>query len=115
MTIKNGLAPCLADLGGSPDSHVEALMGKLECSGDPSLQNALNLVHGYLNLIPSCGYREVLILYSALSACDTEDLHGFTLRLQSWMEKRGQRKKLLKLIEMRQGSDFVLSISAGES
>ena len=90
MTIKDGLAPCLADLGGSPDSHVEALMGKLECSGDSSLQNALNLVHGYLNLIPSCGYREVLILYSALSACDTEDLHGLTLRLQSWMEKRWQ-------------------------
>ena len=74
MTIKDGLAPCLTDLGGSPDSHVKALMGKLECSGDSSLQNALNLVRGYLNLIPSYGYREVLILYSALSACDTGDI-----------------------------------------
>ena len=26
MTIKDGLAQCLTDLGGSPDSHVKALM-----------------------------------------------------------------------------------------
>ncbi|RVW38764.1 General transcription factor IIH subunit 2 [Vitis vinifera] len=74
VTIKDGLAQCLTDLGGSPDSHVKALMGKLECSGDSSLQNALDLVHGYLNQIPSYGHREVLILYSALSTCDPGDI-----------------------------------------
>ncbi|KAK9279616.1 hypothetical protein L1049_013295 [Liquidambar formosana] len=64
VTIKDGVAQCLTDLGGSPESHVKALMGKLECSGDSSLQNALDLVHGYLNQIPSYGHREVLIIYS---------------------------------------------------
>ncbi|XP_061364808.1 general transcription factor IIH subunit 2 [Gastrolobium bilobum] len=74
VTIKDGIAYCLTDLGGSPESHIKALMGKLECSGDASLQNALELVLGYLNQIPSYGHREVLILYSALSTCDPGDL-----------------------------------------
>lgn len=74
VTIKDGVSHCLTDLGGSPESHVKALMGKLECSGDSSLQNALDLVHGYLNQIPSYGVREVLILYSSLSTCDPGDI-----------------------------------------
>lgn len=74
VSIKDGVAHILTDLGGSPESHVKALMGKLECSGDASLQNALDLVHGYLNQIPTYGHREVLILYSALSTCDPGDI-----------------------------------------
>ncbi|XP_062016910.1 general transcription factor IIH subunit 2 [Rosa rugosa] len=74
VTIKDGVAHILTDLGGSPESHVKALMGKLECSGDASLQNALDLVQGYLNQIPSYGHREVLIMYSALSTCDPGDI-----------------------------------------
>ncbi|KAF3457095.1 hypothetical protein FNV43_RR01752 [Rhamnella rubrinervis] len=74
VTIKDGVSHCLTDLGGSPESHVKALMGKLECSGDSSLQNALDLVHGHLNQIPSYGVREVLILYSSLSTCDPGDI-----------------------------------------
>lgn len=74
VTIKDGVANCLTDLGGSPESHVKALMGKLECSGESSIQNALDLVHGYLNQIPTYGHREVLILCSALSTCDPGDI-----------------------------------------
>ncbi|KAL5098769.1 hypothetical protein RYX36_003096, partial [Vicia faba] len=74
VTTKDGVASCLTDLGGSPESHIKALMGKLECSGDASLQNALDLVHSNLNQIPSYGHREVLILYSALSTCDPSDI-----------------------------------------
>ncbi|KAK2643305.1 hypothetical protein Ddye_025068 [Dipteronia dyeriana] len=72
--IKDGVAQCLTDLGGSPESHIKALMGKLSCSGDSSLQNGLDLVHGFLNQIPTYGHREVLILYSALSTCDPGDI-----------------------------------------
>lgn len=74
ITIKDGVAQCLTDLGGSPESHIKALMGKLGCSGDSSLQNALDLVHDYLNQIPSYGHREALFLYSALSTCDPGDI-----------------------------------------
>ncbi|XP_050213363.1 general transcription factor IIH subunit 2 [Mercurialis annua] len=74
VTIKDGVAHSLTDLGGSPETHIKALTGKLECSGDSSLQNALDLVRGYLDEIPSYGHREVLILYSALSTCDPGDI-----------------------------------------
>lgn len=74
VTIKDGLAYRLTDLGGSPDSHIKALFSKLECSGDSSLQNALDLVHEYLSQIPSYGHREVLVLYNALSTCDPDDI-----------------------------------------
>lgn len=74
VSIKDGVAHTLTDLGGSPESHIQALMGKLEASGDSSLQNALELVHEYLSQIPSYGHREVLILYSALSTCDPGDI-----------------------------------------
>ncbi|KAK7288502.1 hypothetical protein RIF29_01962 [Crotalaria pallida] len=70
VTIKDGIAHCLTELGGSPESHIKALMGKLEWSGDASLQNSLELVLGFLNQIPSYGHREVLVLYPALSTCD---------------------------------------------
>ncbi|XVF47131.1 hypothetical protein PTKIN_Ptkin03bG0084400 [Pterospermum kingtungense] len=74
VTVKDGVAHCLTDLGGCPESHIKAWMNKLECSGDSSLQNALDLVDGYLNQIPSYGHREVLILYSAVSSCDPGDI-----------------------------------------
>lgn len=74
VTLKDGVAQCLTDLGGSPESHIKALLGKLGCSGDASLQNGLDLVHDLLNQIPTYGHREVLILYSALCTCDPGDI-----------------------------------------
>lgn len=74
IAIKDGVAHRLTELGGSPESQIKALMGKLECSGDSSLQNALDLVHSFLSQVPSYGHREVLILYSALSTCDPGDI-----------------------------------------
>lgn len=74
VIIKNGVAHRLTDLSGSPESHIKALGNNLECSGDSSLQNALDLAHGYLSQIPSYGHREVLVLYSALSTCDPGDI-----------------------------------------
>ncbi|EMS50464.1 General transcription factor IIH subunit 2 [Triticum urartu] len=74
VTIKDGISHRLTEIGGSPESQINALMGKLECSGDSSLQNALELVNGYLNQIPSYGHKEVLFLYSALNTCDPGDI-----------------------------------------
>lgn len=74
VVLKDGVAYCLTYLGGSPDSHINALKDKLTSSGDASLQNGLDLVQSLLNQIPSYGHREVLILYSALSTCDPGDI-----------------------------------------
>ncbi|CAN1307071.1 General transcription factor IIH subunit 2 [Linum perenne] len=74
VVIKDGVAQSLTELGGSPESHIKALISKLGCSGDSSLQNALELVHENLHKIPKYGHREVLVMYSALSTCDPGDI-----------------------------------------
>ncbi|KAG6543114.1 hypothetical protein Mapa_015363 [Marchantia paleacea] len=74
ITIRNGVARRLTDLSGSPEAHIRALRANLECSGDASIQNAIDLARGYLSSIPSYGHREVVILYSALSTCDPGDI-----------------------------------------
>ncbi|CAN4105352.1 unnamed protein product [Withania somnifera] len=74
VILKDGVAHYLTDLGGSPEAHIKALMGKLGTSGDASLQNGLDLVRDLLNQIPSYVHREVLILYSSLSTCNPGDI-----------------------------------------
>ena len=75
VIIKNGVAHRLTDLSGSPESHIKALGNNLECSGDSSLQNALDLVHGYLSQIPSYGLLSPLKTYG----CTVEALEMLLL------------------------------------
>lgn len=74
ILIRNGVARRLTELSGSPEAHIRALRSNLECSGDASLQNALDLARGILSQIPTYGHREILILYSALNTCDPGDI-----------------------------------------
>ncbi|CAM6099589.1 unnamed protein product [Calypogeia fissa] len=74
ITIRNGVAKRLTDLSGSPESHIRALRANLECSGDASIQNSLDLARGFLSQIPTYGHREILIIYSALNTCDPGDI-----------------------------------------
>lgn len=74
ITIRNGVSQRITELSGSPEAHIKALRNNMECAGDASLQNALDLARGVLTQIPSYGYREVLIIYSALSTCDPADI-----------------------------------------
>lgn len=72
--LRDGVAAPLTELSGSPDAHVRALRASMECSGDASLQNALELVRGALDQVPAYGYREVVVLYAALNTCDPGDV-----------------------------------------
>lgn len=74
ITIRNGVSQRVTDLSGSPEAHIKALRNNMECGGDASLQNALELSRSVLAQIPSYGHREVLIIYSALSTCDPGDI-----------------------------------------
>lgn len=74
IIIKNGVAQRLTDLSGSPESHIRALRSNMECSGEASLQNALDCARGFLSDIPNYGHREVIVLFSALSTCDPGDI-----------------------------------------
>ncbi|GBG75993.1 hypothetical protein CBR_g21234 [Chara braunii] len=74
IVIRNGLANRLTELSGSPEAHIAALRSNMECSGDASIQNALEAARGSLSVIPSYGHREVLLLCSSLCTVDPGDI-----------------------------------------
>lgn len=46
----------------------------MACSGEPSLQNALELALRSLRMLPSHASREILILMGSLTTCDPGDI-----------------------------------------
>lgn len=46
-----------------------------QCSGEPSLQNALELAIASLKMLPSHASREVLIILGSLTTCDPGDIN----------------------------------------
>ncbi|KAJ8098259.1 Ssl1-like-domain-containing protein [Lipomyces tetrasporus] len=75
--MRDGLANLVSQLGGSPTEHIAALQAlrKQEPSGDPSLQNALEMARGALYHVPSHGTKEVVIIFGSLLSCDPGDIH----------------------------------------
>jgi transcription initiation factor TFIIH subunit 2 len=49
-------------------------LSQVACSGEPSLQNALELALRSLRMLPSHASREILILMGSLTTCDPGDI-----------------------------------------
>ncbi|KAK5997191.1 General transcription and DNA repair factor IIH subunit ssl1 [Cladobotryum mycophilum] len=75
--MRDGVAVRISDVGGNPAEHLERLkdLEGQDPSGNPSLQNALEMCRGALFHAPSHGTREVLIIYGALLSSDPGDIH----------------------------------------
>ncbi|KAK9369439.1 Ssl1-like-domain-containing protein [Lipomyces kononenkoae] len=75
--MRDGLANLVSQLGGNPTEHIAALQAlrKKDPSGDPSLQNALEMARGALYHVPSHGTKEVVIIFGSLLSCDPGDIH----------------------------------------
>lgn len=50
-------------------------MGEMACSGEPSIQNGLELALRSLRMLPSHASREVLIILGSLTTCDPGDIN----------------------------------------
>ena len=75
--MRDGIALNVSPLSGNPNDHI-ANIQKLrqdEPKGQPSLQNALNMAHGWLYHAPTHTTREVLILFGSLLTSDPDDIH----------------------------------------
>ena len=75
--MRDGIALNISPLSGNPNDHIANLQ-KLRQEGpkgQPSLQNALNMAHGWLYHAPSHTTREVLILFGSLLSSDPDDIH----------------------------------------
>lgn len=77
ILTRDGVAEKLTELSGNPMEHVRALKNKKnqETSGEPSLQNALEVARASLTHIPSHGSREVVIIFGALTTCDPGNIY----------------------------------------
>ncbi|WYZ37457.1 hypothetical protein EsH8_II_000963 [Colletotrichum jinshuiense] len=75
--MRDGVALRISDMSGNPTDHLEKLktFEGQEPSGNPSLQNALEMCRGALFHAPSHGTREVLIVFGALLSSDPGDIH----------------------------------------
>ena len=77
---RNGVAKVITELSGSPHRHVEhlKLLGTqklgLDCAGDASVQNCLELATRQLRDVPPYGHREVLFVMTSLTTCDPGDV-----------------------------------------
>ncbi|GLH05956.1 General transcription factor IIH subunit, partial [Gryllus bimaculatus] len=60
----------------NPGKHLKVIRGlsTANCSGEPSLQNALDLAIRSLRLLPAHASREVLVLMASLTTCDPGDI-----------------------------------------
>ncbi|KAG2222251.1 hypothetical protein INT45_010664 [Circinella minor] len=84
IVTRDGIAEKLTELSGNPTDHVTALetRNNVETSGEPSLQNALNLARASMIGVPSHGSKEVVLIFGALTTCDPSDIHDTVYLLQ---------------------------------
>jgi len=76
--MRDGVAQPVSDMSGNPTEHIKAirvLIEKSEPSGQPSLENALEMARAALFHAPSHGTREILLVMGALNSVDPGDVH----------------------------------------
>ncbi|XP_059478483.1 general transcription factor IIH subunit 2 [Neocloeon triangulifer] len=77
IVMKNKRAEKLSDLTGTAKKHVKALkqLEGMACSGEPSLQNGLEMALRSLKMLPSHASREILVILGSLTTCDPGDIN----------------------------------------
>ncbi|XP_054713295.1 general transcription factor IIH subunit 2-like [Uloborus diversus] len=77
IITKNKRAEKITELAGNPKQHISTLQSyaKNSCSGEPSLQNALELASQTLRFMPTHTSREILVIFGSLTTCDPGDIY----------------------------------------
>ncbi|GBM51977.1 General transcription factor IIH subunit 2 [Araneus ventricosus] len=77
IITQNKRAEKLTELAGNPKQHISVLQNsaKMKCSGEPSLQNALELAMQTLRFMPTHTSREILVIFGSLTTCDPGDIY----------------------------------------
>jgi len=76
VTTSNKRAEKVSEMTGNPRKHTEVLrsLSSRQCSGEPSLQNSLELILSSLKHMPPHASREVIIIMGSLTTCDPGDI-----------------------------------------
>lgn len=79
IATRNKRADKVSELAGNARKHLNVIQAQFtqpsQCSGEPSLQNALKLAASSLKMLPSHASREVLVIMGSLTTCDPGDIN----------------------------------------
>ncbi|KAL4074120.1 Ssl1-like-domain-containing protein [Scleroderma citrinum] len=75
--MRAGLGERFGEMSGNPQDVLKALNDrtKLEPTGEPSLQNAIEMARGSMSHLPAQASREILIIFGSLTTCDPGNIH----------------------------------------
>lgn len=85
IAMKNKRAERITELSGNVRKHVKAVENMINTplTGEPSLQNTLELAGRALRPLPSHASRELLVLFASLTTCDPSDINATIQILKS--------------------------------
>ncbi|RVE43372.1 hypothetical protein evm_011957 [Chilo suppressalis] len=77
IAMKNKRAEKITELSGNVRKHIKSVQGltNMALTGEPSLQNTLELAGRVLRPLPGHASRELLVLFASLTTCDPGDIN----------------------------------------
>ncbi|KAF9793443.1 Ssl1-like-domain-containing protein [Thelephora terrestris] len=75
--MRAGVGERVGEMSGNPPDVLRAISErhKLEPTGDPSLQNAIEMAKSTMSHLPTHSSREILIIFGSLTTCDPGNIH----------------------------------------
>ncbi|KAF9450405.1 TFIIH basal transcription factor complex, subunit SSL1 [Macrolepiota fuliginosa MF-IS2] len=75
--MRAGLGERIGDLSGNPQEVLGYIKErhKLEPTGEPSLQNAIEMARTSMSHLPTHSSREIIIIFGSLTTCDPGNIH----------------------------------------
>ncbi|KAL0956501.1 hypothetical protein HGRIS_002645 [Hohenbuehelia grisea] len=75
--MRAGIGERIGEMSGNPQDVLKAISErhKMEPTGEPSLQNAIEMARSSMSHLPAHSSREILILFGSLTTCDPGNIH----------------------------------------
>ncbi|KAK0226018.1 Ssl1-like-domain-containing protein [Armillaria fumosa] len=75
--MRSGLGERICEMSGNPQEVLKTISDrhKLLPTGEPSLQNAIEMARNSMNHLPTHSSREILVIFGSLTTCDPGNIH----------------------------------------
>ncbi|KAG6845884.1 hypothetical protein H0H87_000690 [Tephrocybe sp. NHM501043] len=75
--MRAGIGERIGEMSGNPQEVLKHIADrhKLEPTGEPSLQNSIEMARSSMNHLPTHSSREIIIIFGSLTTCDPGNIH----------------------------------------
>ncbi|KAG6832625.1 hypothetical protein H0H92_014461 [Tricholoma furcatifolium] len=75
--MRAGIGERIGEMSGNPQEVLKHIADrhKLEPTGEPSLQNSIEMARGSMSHLPTHSSREIIIIFGSLTTCDPGNIH----------------------------------------